>query len=273
MTPNNRSVLRAFSILRAFHFEDEWVSISEIGRRASLPFGSTYRLLQTLEQTGAVERGDSGAYRLGFLVAALSQNVDIDDCLYKASRQLMMGLSQRLNVSTFLGRLKGDMVTFVGRVLTPNCKRKFLTVGSQSLAYSLALGRVLLADLSEEDQEEIIQRRFVPLTPHTITSRSQLLSELTKVRHQGYAVEREQTYLGLGCVAVPIYDAEGRVVAAMSASEEVQKLTPERVVLLRRELMNMIPVIRRRIMPDAHIDTDRYELIERKWQAQENGSQ
>ena len=82
MTPKNRSVLRAFSILRAFHHEDEWVSVSELSRRAGLPFASTYRLLQTLEDTGAVERADNGAFRLGFLIAALSQNGVIADCLF-----------------------------------------------------------------------------------------------------------------------------------------------------------------------------------------------
>jgi len=128
MTPRNRSVLRAFSILRAFHCEDGWVSVSEIGRRAGLPFASTYRLLQTLEKTGAVERTDSGAYRLGFLFACLSQNVNISDCLFQAARDLMEDLSQRLEVSTFLGRLDGSMVTFVGRVHTPNSKRKVVPV-------------------------------------------------------------------------------------------------------------------------------------------------
>ena len=56
----NWSVLRAISLLRVFQCEDEWISASEISRRASLPFASTYRLLQTLEQTGAVDKGRAG---------------------------------------------------------------------------------------------------------------------------------------------------------------------------------------------------------------------
>jgi DNA-binding IclR family transcriptional regulator len=250
MTPKNRSVLRAFSILRVFHHEDEWVSVSEISRRSALPFASTHRILQTLEETGAVERAGNGSYRLGYLIAALSQNVDIDDCLFKASRDLMAGISQGLSVSTFLGRLNGGMVTFVGRVLTPNSTRKFVTVGSQSAAYSLALGRVLLADLTSDDLDEVIEDfEFRPLTPHTTTSRSELLEELAWVRRSGFAVEREQTYLGMGCVAVPISDDEGRVMAAISASEEVHKLTPQRVETLRSELMRVIPAIKKRILP------------------------
>ncbi len=253
MTPKNRSVLRAFSILRVFHHEDEWVSVSEIGRRAGLPFASSYRLLQSLEDAGAVERAPNGSYRLGFLIASLSQNVDIDDCLFKASRDLMAGLSQKLGVSTFLGRLDGGMVTFVGRVLTPNSTRKFVTVGSQSAAYSLALGRVLLADLPPDELDDVIEDcDFLPLTPLTTTNRSELVAELASVRQQGFAVEREQTYMGMGCVAVPIRDDEGRVVAAISASEEVQKLAPQRVELLCAELMQLTPAIRKKLLPAKH---------------------
>lgn len=253
MIPRNRSVLRAFSILRAFHHEDEWVSVSEISRRADLPFASTYRLLQTLEETGAAERAENGSYRLGYLLASLSQNVDIDDCLFKASRDLMSRLSKSLNVSTFLGRLDGGMVTFVGRVLTPNATRKFVTVGSQSSAYSLALGRVMLANLPSEDLDDVIDEfEFRPLTPHTTTNRSAFMAELASVRRCGFAVEREQTYLGMGCVAVPIHDDEGRVMAAISASEEVQKLTPDRVEILRNELMRVTPFIKKRILPAQH---------------------
>lgn len=258
MTPKNRSVLRAFSILRVFHHEDEWVSVSELSRRAGLPFASTYRLLQTLEDTGAVERADNGAFRLGFLIAALSQNVDIADCLFKASRDQMAGLSQRLNVSTFLGRLDGRMVNFIGRVLTPNSTRKYVTVGSRSAAYSLALGRVLLADLPAEDLGDLIDDGEIrALTPHTITKRSELAAELAWVRRHGFAIEREQTYLGMGCVAVPIHDDEGRVVAAISASEEVHKLTPQRIDILRTELMNATPSIRKKILPAGQVRVGR----------------
>ena len=103
---------------------------------------------------------------------------------------------------------------------------------------------------SSDDLDEVIEDfEFRPLTPHTTTSRSELLEELAWVRRSGFAVEREQTYLGMGCVAVPISDDEGRVMAAISASEEVHKLTPQRVETLRSELMRVIPAIKKRILP------------------------
>src|SRR6185369_6293360 len=105
---------------------------------------------------------------------------------------------------------------------------------------SLALGRVMLADLPADELNDIIDdSKILPLTPHTTTKRSELVAELGWVRRHGFAVEREQTYMGMGCVAVPIRDDEGRGVAAISASEEVQKLTPQRIDQLRNALMRV----------------------------------
>ena len=251
MAPRNRSVLRAFSILRAFHGNDSWVSISEIARRSGLPFASTYRLLQTLEETGAVERSGSGAFRLGFLFPHLSQNVNISDCLFRAARDIMEDFSRRLEVSTFLGHLDGSMVTFVGRVHPQNSEKKFVPVSSQSEAYCSALGRILLANLPEDELDDVIRDcSFIPLTPHTITSKSQLKAELSLVRRQGFAIESQQTYLGVGCVAVPIYDDEGRMMAAMAASEKVQNLTSQRIARLRDELMDLGPLVKKKMIPD-----------------------
>ena len=255
MPGNNRSVMRAFSILKAFGAEDKRVSISELSRRTALPFGSTYRLLQTLEQTGAVERIDSGGYRLGFMIESLSHNVDIDNCLHQASRDLMIELSQRLDAAIFLGRLQGNMVTFITKIFSPGSKMRLsANVGTKAAAHSLALGRVLLADLDEDDFDALVRNNSLnPFTPCTITNRTQLAAELALIRKQGFAVAREQTYLGIGCVAVPIFDDGARVVAAMSASEDVQNLTSERVDQLRGELLKLVPVMRSRILPASSV--------------------
>jgi IclR family KDG regulon transcriptional repressor len=255
MPGTNRSVMRAFSILKAFGAEDKRVSISELSRRTALPFGSTYRLLQTLEQTGAVERIDSGGYRLGFMIESLSRNVDIDNCLHQASRDLMIELSEKLDIAIFLGRLQGNMVTFITKIFRPGSKMKLAaSAGTKAAAHSLALGRVLLADLGEEEFDALVRNHSLnPFTPHTITNRTQLAAELALVRKQGFAVAREQTYLGIGCVAVPVYDDGARVVAAMSASEDVQNLTPGRIDQLRGELMRLVPVMRSRILPASSV--------------------
>jgi len=71
--------MKAFAILKAFRGPDEWLTSCELSRRANLPEASGYRLIQTLEEIGAVVRGARGRYRPGLLLLSLSHNVTITD--------------------------------------------------------------------------------------------------------------------------------------------------------------------------------------------------
>src|ERR1700754_1564786 len=115
-TPRNRSVFKAFAMLKAFGSAQEWLTSSELSRRAKLPEASGYRLIQTLEEIGAVVRGERGRYRPGLLLVSLSQNVSIAECLREGARESMAALSQRLNVTVHLGLLEGGMVTYVAKM-------------------------------------------------------------------------------------------------------------------------------------------------------------
>ena len=78
-----------------------------------------------------------------------------------------------------------------------------------------------------------------------------MVAELALIRREGFAVERDQAYPGLGSVAVPLRDHDGRVFAALSASDEPQNLMPNRIAFLRNELLSLEPMLRGRILPGA----------------------
>lgn len=82
-TPKTKSVLKAFTILKAFHGPDEWLSSRELSRRAKIPESSGYRLVQTLEQIGAVVRGPTGLYRSDVLMVSRSHNISLGNLLGK----------------------------------------------------------------------------------------------------------------------------------------------------------------------------------------------
>src|SRR5215475_6004317 len=111
--------MKAFAILKAVHGPDEWLTSCELSRRANLPEASGYRLIQTLEEIGAVVRGAQGRYRPGLLLVSLSQNVAVDDCLREAARGIMSEMSELLNVTAHLGRLDNGMVTYIAKFSTP----------------------------------------------------------------------------------------------------------------------------------------------------------
>jgi DNA-binding IclR family transcriptional regulator len=239
-------------MLKSFRHPDEWVTSSELSRRACLPEASGYRLIQTLEEIGAVVRGERGRYRPGLLLVSLSQNVAIDECLREAARETMAALTLKLNVTAHLGILEGGMVTYVAKFDTPTSIVTHTRPGAQLEPYSSGLGKVLLSALPQSELDNFtLEGELVALTPHTITDRALLLAELETVRRKGFAIDDRESRMDLCCIAVPIRDNEGRIIAAMSASESYDDMTPARQNELRVALLDAAAALQRKMYPES----------------------
>lgn len=251
-TPRNHSVLKAFTILKSFRHAEEWVTSSELSRRAKLPEASGYRLIQTLEEIGAVVRGERGRYRPGLLLVSLSQNVAVDDCLREAAREIMSDLSQRMNVTAHLGRLDNGMVTYIAKFSTAESCLTHTKLGAQLEPYSSGLGKVLLASLPQSELDNfILEGELVALTPHTITDRTALMAELDNVRRTGYALDDRESRMDISCIAVPVRDGEGRTVASMSVTERPENMTPKRQSELRNALLFAAAALGQKAFPSS----------------------
>jgi IclR family acetate operon transcriptional repressor len=249
-TPKNYSVMKAFALLKAFHDPNEWLTSCELSRRANLPEASGYRLIQTLEEIGAVVRGPRGRYRPGLLLLSLSHNVTIADLLRDAGQALMSDLSKRLGLTTHIGVLEHGMVTYVAKVSAPGAFPVHTRVGAQLEPYCSGLGKVLLAALPDDDMEHfIMDGELVPLTPFTITTAPALRAELKLVRERGYAVDDREHQANMRCIAVPVQDRDGRAVAALSASDDAERMTQARQQEVRDALIHAAGVIRQKLYP------------------------
>jgi len=242
--------MKAFALLKAFHDPNEWVTSCELSRRANLPEASGYRLIQTLEEIGAVVRGPRGRYRPGLLLLSLSHNVTISELLRDASQILMTDLSRTLGLTTHMGVLEHGMVTYVAKVSAPGSFPVHTRVGAQLEPYCSGLGKVLLAALPDEQVESfILDGELVPLTPHTITTAAALRAELRLVREQGYAMDDREHQANMRCIAVPVRDQDGRAVAALSASDDADRMTVLRQKEVRDALLNAAAALRQKLYP------------------------
>lgn len=249
-TPKNHSVMKAFAILKAFHDPEEWVTACELSRRANLPEASGYRLIQTLENIGAVVRGPRGRYRTGLLMLTLSRNVTIGELLRDAAHGLMTEWSAHLNLTMHLGVLEQGMVTYVAKVAPPGVFAVHTRVGAQLEAYCSGLGKVLLAALPEEQMESVVMDgALVALTPHTITSHQALRAELKRVREQGYALDDRENQADMRCIAVPVKDRDGRAVAALSATDDAERMTQERQLEIRDVMFAVAAQLHQKLYP------------------------
>jgi DNA-binding IclR family transcriptional regulator len=242
--------MKAFALLKAFHDPNEWVTSCELSRRANLPEASGYRLIQTLEEIGAVVRGPRGRYRPGLLLLSLSHNVTISELLRDASQVLMTDLSRTLGLTTHMGVLEHGMVTYVAKVSAPGSFPVHTRVGAQLEPYCSGLGKVLLAALPDEQVESfILDGELVPLTPHTITTAAALRAELRLVREQGYAMDDREHQANMRCIAVPVRDQDGRAVAALSASDDADRMTVLRQKEVRAALLDAAAALRQKLYP------------------------
>jgi len=246
----NQLVLKAFAVLSCFQRSDEWVTGGELSRRANLPQASGYRLIQTLEKIGAIIRGPRGRYRPGMLLVSLSQNVAIGELLRNSSQSIAASLAKQFDITVHLGILEEGMVTYVSKVTTPISFPVKTRVGAQLETYCSALGKILLAALSRDRLDSIIlDGDLIPLTENTITDPRLLRAELEKVRRQKFALDDRESQADMVCVAVPVRDIEGRVIAAMSATDHAENMTDQRKSAIRDALWAAVADLERKVFP------------------------
>lgn len=246
----NKLVRKAFAMLRAFHGPEEWLTSMEISQRAGLPKASGHRLVQTLEGIGAIVRGPNGRYRLGMLLVTLSHKVSIGELLREAAQPILSEVAVKLGCTAHMGILENCMVTYLCKI---NGSADFVIhtrVDAQHEAYCSGLGKVLLGALAPAVLEEfLLDGDFVPLTSRTITDRALLRSAVQEAQLQGYAVDDEESAYGMRCVAMPVRDADGTTIAAVSVSDRADRMTCDRMDTVRDSLREACLEIERKFSP------------------------
>lgn len=226
LSKRNNLVRKAFAILKGFHSPDEWLTCQELSLRANLPKASGHRLVQTLEEIGAVVRGPHGRYQLGMLFVSFSRNVAPHTLLRRVADPILCDLAKDLELTVHMGILSGGMVTYLSKIAVPGPFQPHTRLDAQLEAYCTGLGKVLLADLPDEQLDSfMLDGALVALTPFTITNPNRLRAELAKVRYQGYADDDRETRVDMRCIAVPVRDIHGSIIAAISCTGPVDHMS------------------------------------------------
>jgi DNA-binding IclR family transcriptional regulator len=247
-TPKNRSVLKAFALLQAFRGPDEYLTSAELSRRAGLPEASGYRLIQTLEAVGAVVRDPRGRYRPGFLLAALSKKVSLAEMIGEAAGGVLDDIADRFEATAHVGILEHSMVTYVAKAAARSSVPVPTRVGAQQEAYCSAIGKVLLAALTEAELESFLREgELIPLTDKTITDPAVFRHEIARVRQNGYALDSGEAHAHLACVAVPVLDGAGATIAALSIVDRIDAMDDARRTAARAALVAAAGSIARRL--------------------------
>jgi DNA-binding IclR family transcriptional regulator len=196
------------------------IGIHEISKKLQLYPSTVHRILNTLKLRGYVEKDlITEKYRLGpkmvkFAMARLDQTD-----LTREAIPYLKELVYQCNETVHLGVFEDGEVLYIATEEPPQTIRMVSKVGTRAPAHCTALGKVLLSVLPQRERKKILEakglRRF---TEHTIIDKQSLRRELRRVKDQGFALDREEYERDVRCVATPIKDHRGRVIAAISIS-------------------------------------------------------
>jgi len=229
--------MKAFKILKALGDAEGWLSGCELSRRANLPQASGYRLIQTMEELGAIAKGKRGQFRPGMLLLSISRSVPVLELLRNASEPILTHLAESLALTAHLAVLENGVVTYIGKYSSVDAFPLHTRVGSQLEAYSSGVGKVLFGGLNRAEVETfVMDGQLVAPTPFTITSPRRLREELAVVRKRGFATDDRKSHIEIRCVAVPVRDNCGKTIAAISASDEASRMTPSREAKIKQAL-------------------------------------
>ncbi|GAA2329717.1 IclR family transcriptional regulator [Dactylosporangium salmoneum] len=217
---SNQSVERALTVLRVFTAGRSELRVSDVAKLADLGLSTASRLLATLEAAGFVDRDPvSGLYRLGLDTVSLAGAVLNGHPVHREARQIAQNLAAELglgvNVAVRREATLFYLLNFEGR----QAPRSFVLSGQRNPLHATGLGKSLLTGLSAAERRALLPASgLVAYTPKTVTTHEQLDAAVELTLSRGYGTEIEELAHGRACVAAPIRDGSGAVVAALSVS-------------------------------------------------------
>ncbi|WP_372378880.1 DNA-binding transcriptional regulator KdgR [Vibrio natriegens] len=213
------SILKVFNILNLLSEQKE-IGVSELSQRLMMSKATTYRFLQTLKTLGYVGQDDEwDKYYLTLRLFELaSKSLEYTDLVSIADKE-MRSISEKTSEALHLGILDESVIIYIHKIDSDYNLRMQSRIGRQNPLYSTGIGKVLMSGRDETYIREVLKDvKFVKHTDKTLENVEQFLTELERVRDLHYAEDNEEQESGLRCIAAPIYDRLGYIVAGLSIS-------------------------------------------------------
>ncbi len=217
----NRTTQRTIRILDLISKNPNGLSLTEISKALEIPKTSAYDIVNTLLHMNVITELDHELKKFGIglkafeIGSAYIQNTE----LVKIVERPLKELADRLHRTVFLGVESGGEITYLNKYEPNIAIITTANLGSKNPVYCTGLGKSILAGYSAERLNEILDNiELVPKTMYTITTKEELLLELEKIRHRGYALDNRELEENMFCIAAPIFNHKNEVVAAISSA-------------------------------------------------------
>ncbi|MGI6161851.1 MAG: IclR family transcriptional regulator [Christensenellales bacterium] len=211
---------RAFSIIECLGNERGSLGVTEISEKVGIHKSSVYRILSSLTALGYAKKSEpDGKYSLSLKFVQLSSILLGKVELKTEAYPHMQRLANMTRQSVHLCVLHGNEAMYLEKVEAFNLMRMYSQIGRCVPLYCTGIGKMLLAGEPEDSRSRIIKNlQLEPRTQNTITDKTLFEKEIREVAERGYAIDNMENEEGIRCIAYPIKDYTGRVIAALSAA-------------------------------------------------------
>jgi DNA-binding IclR family transcriptional regulator len=231
------ALARGLEILSYFTHERRVLSGAQLAKMAKLPRASVFRMLQTLEHAGYLDRvGEQGthpSYRLGVAVLRLGFEYLSSMELTEQGRPVIESLSDACGHSSHIVVRDGRDVVFVAKALGRLATFHAIQVGARLPAHATVLGRVLMGGMTLQAITQLYANHAMKsYTPHTPTTPAALKEAIDEAANQGIAVSQGGFESGISTVAAPVYNNEKKICAAISVTVLSSRIPEDKLPLL-----------------------------------------
>jgi DNA-binding IclR family transcriptional regulator len=219
-------------VLMAFMTDQQSFGVSELAERLALPKSQVSKILATLRRHGLVAQDqESRRYSVGLRAFALGSRFMTYDKLARETLPTLHALVKETGHSARLSVRHGDEVIYLIGVEGPHFVDTGWRAGTWLPWYGSSAGRILLAYLPGEEAKRLVALKpMTPITPHTVSDMRKLTTLLERARERGYDTQRNETTVGLGTIAVPIFGPSQKVIGALSLAFPESAVAPEEEV-------------------------------------------
>ena len=235
-----KSLAKALRLLDALGHSDSGASIATLSQELKMGKSTIHRLLATLREFDLVWFDPSTSnYALGARILRWSDLLVRQNLVIRHGWAILRELVQECHETASLAILEGTEVVFIARCESTQRLRMSEAVGSRNPAHCTALGKAMLAALSEKDFLKVYEGidGLKAVTPNSITSKDKLWDHLRKVQQEGVAYDFEENVVGGVCIGTAVRNHTGNVIAGMSLSLPTQRQRGDTLITLKEHLV------------------------------------
>lgn len=226
-----QSVERAADILELFLISKPELSVKEISEQLGLSKSTVHGLIKTLEHRGYLQQNpDDLKYKLGLKLFELGSFIGNQLDIVKIAQPIIKDTVEKLKETVHLVVRQQDELIYVEKLEGPHTLRIYSHVGKTAPIHCTGVGKAILAYLDEKEVDRILTSNDLEsFTEFTVTDIKEIKKQLEFTREYGYSWDDEEIELGLKCIAAPIFDHNGIVIASISCASPKMRLTEDRL--------------------------------------------